>query len=83
MNKMAKTNKLLKKAVKSTYNKLTSIPKQYPKKDPNHLKNSQKIYKMVKFVDNPNKDSKDTSKTPKGKMLKLAARKTPHQIVIQ
>ena len=40
MNEMAETNKLLKKAVKSTYKKLTSVPKQYPKKTPNNMKAS-------------------------------------------
>ena len=32
MSKMAETNKLLKMAVKNTCKKLTSIPKQHPKK---------------------------------------------------
>ena len=38
---------------------------------------------MVKFVDNLNKDSKDTNKTPKGKNVKISSMKTPHQILIQ
>ena len=47
MNEMAEANKLLKKAVKSTYKKLKSISKQYAKKAPNHQKASTKIEKMV------------------------------------
>ena len=41
MNKMAKTNKLLKKTVKSTYKKLASILKQHYKKTPNNMKASK------------------------------------------
>ena len=37
MNEMAELNTFLKKAVKSTYKKLTSVPKQYPKKTPNNM----------------------------------------------
>ena len=67
MNEMAETNKHL-KAVKSTYKKLMSIPKQYPKKAPNKLKASMKTEKTVKFIENPTKDNKDTNKTLKGKI---------------
>ena len=42
MNEMAEMNELLKKAVKSTYKKLTSVPKQYLKKTPNNMKTSEK-----------------------------------------
>ena len=49
MNKMAETNKLLKMAVKSTYKKLISVPKQYPKK----TNNMQPSKKTVKFIENP------------------------------
>ena len=47
MNEMAEMNKLLKKAVKSTYKKLTSVLKQYPKKTPNNMGTSRK---MVTFI---------------------------------
>ena len=42
MNEMAETNKLLREAVKSTYKKLSSGPRQYPKKPPNNVKTSKK-----------------------------------------
>ena len=42
MNETAETNKLLKKVVKSTYKKLTNVPKQYPKKTHNSMKSSKK-----------------------------------------
>ena len=64
MNEMAEMNKLLKKVVKSTYKKLTSAPKQYPKKTPNNMKTSKKT---VTFVENPTKDNKNMNKTPKRK----------------
>ena len=38
---MTETNKLLNKAVKTTYKKLTSAPKPYPKKTPNDMKESR------------------------------------------
>ena len=83
MNEMAKTNKLLKKAVKGTYKILTSMPKQYSKKVPNNLKTSKKIEKTVKFFENLTKDNKDTNKTLKGKNVKNSSKKTPHLILIQ
>ena len=69
MNEMVETNKLLKKAVKSTYKKL-SVPKQHPKKAPNNMKASKKTEKAVISVENTTKDNKDTNKTLKGRMLK-------------
>ena len=49
-------DKLLKKAVKSTYKKLTSVLKKYPKETPNNIKTSKKT---VKFIENPTKDNKN------------------------
>ena len=76
MNEMAETNKLLKEAVRSTYKKLTSIPKQYPKKIPTNLKTSKKIQKTVTFVENLTKGNKDTNKILKGKNVKNSSMKT-------
>ena len=64
-NEMAETNKLLKKAVKSTYKILTTVPQQYPKKTPNNMKTSKKTKNTFKFIENPTKDNKDVNKNPK------------------
>ena len=72
---MAETNKLLKKAVKITYKKLTRVPKQYPKKAPNNMKGSKKTEKTVKFDESSTKDNKDTNKTLKGKNVKNSSKK--------
>ena len=64
MNEMAEMNTLLKKAVKCTYKKLTSVPKQYPKKTINNVKT---LKKMVKFIENPTKEDKSMNKTSKRK----------------
>ena len=50
MNEMAEMNKLLKKAVKSTYRKLWSVPQQSPKKTPSNMKTCKKA---VKFIEKP------------------------------
>ena len=47
MNEIAETNKLLKKAVKRTCKKVTSVPKQYPKKTPNNMKACKKQRKWL------------------------------------
>ena len=70
MNEMAEANKLLKKAVKSTYNKLTNVPKQCPKKTYHNMKVSKKTEETVKITENPAKGNKDTNKTLKGKNVK-------------
>ena len=49
MNEMAETNKLLWRTVKSTYKKLTSVPKQYPKKT-NNMKASKKNGKQINLL---------------------------------
>ena len=67
MDEMAKTKKLLKKAVKSTYKKLTSVPKQYPKKTPNNMKASKKTKKIVKFIEKPTIENKCVNRIPKRK----------------
>ena len=64
------TNKLLKKAVRNTYKKLTGIPKQHPKNTSNFPKTSNKVDKTVKLADKPNKDSKAANKTPKSETVK-------------
>ena len=58
-NKMAEMNKFLMKVVKTTYKKLTSVPKQYPKKTHN--------IKTFKKMVNPTKDIKNLSNTHKRK----------------
>ena len=77
MNEMAKTNKLLKKAVKITYYKLTNLPKWYPKKALNHLGTPKNTDKKVKFVANSNKDSEDINRILKGNNVKNDSKKTP------
>ena len=72
MSEMAETNKLLKTAVKNTYNKLTSIHHKRTSNDP---KTSKKVNKTVTFVDNSNKDSKDANKTSKSKTVKTSNKK--------
>ena len=75
MTKMTKTNKLLKRAVKNTDNKLTSILKQPPRKTSNDAKTHNKVDKTVKFADKSNKDSKNDKKTPKSKTVKTNNKK--------
>ena len=58
MSEMAETNKLLKRAVKNTYKKLTSILKQPPKKTSNTAQTPMKVDKTVKFADKSNRDSR-------------------------
>ena len=79
---MAETNKLLKRAVKNRYKKVTSIPKQHPRKTSNDPKTSKKVDKTVKFVDKSNKDNKDTNKTLKSKSVKTSNKKniTPNTV---
>ena len=79
---MAEANKLLKRAVKNTYKKLTSILKQSPKKTSNTAKSPKKVDKKVKFADKSNKDKKDTNKTSKGKTVKTTNKKstTPNTV---
>ena len=81
---MAETNRLLKKAIKSTYKKLTGVSKQYPKKAPNNMKTFKKTEKTVKFIENPTKDNKDTNEMLKGKNVKNSSEKniTPHMNTI-
>ena len=67
MSEMAETKKLLKRAVRNTYKKLISIPKQLPKKTSNAVKNPKKVDKTVTFGDKSNTDSKDDNKVSKSK----------------
>ena len=67
MNEIAETNKLLKKAVKSTYKKLISVPKEYPKKTPNNMKASMKTMKTLNFIRKITKDNTGMDKIPKRK----------------
>ena len=74
MSEMSQTNKLLKRAVKNTYQTLTSILKQPPKKTSNAAKTPKKVDKTVTFADKSNKDSKVANKTSKSKTFKISKR---------
>ena len=63
INERVKTNKLLKKAVQGTYRKLTNVQKQNSRNLPNTKKTPMKSGKVVKFVDNKNKNNKDNNKS--------------------
>ena len=54
---------------KSTYKKLTCITKHYLKKAPNNMKTPEKTGKAVRYFENQTKDSKDTNKILKGKIV--------------
>ena len=58
MSEMAETNKLLKRAVKNKYKKLTSILKQPPMKTSTAAKNPTNVDKTATFADKSNRDSK-------------------------
>ena len=75
MSEMTETNKLLKRAIKNTYKKLTSIPKTSPKKASNTAKTPKKADKAVKCANKSNKDSKDSNKTSKNKTVKANNKK--------
>ena len=76
---MAETNKLLKKAVKSTCKKLTSVPRQYPNKTSDNMKTSKTTEKIVKFIENlPYQDNKSMKKTLKRKNDSNNSKKKHH-----
>ena len=57
----AETNRLITKAVKITYKKLTNVQKQSPKKILTHVKTTKKTYKTVRFVDGSIKETRDNN----------------------
>ena len=69
MNEMAERNKLLKKAVKRTYKKLTSVSKQYPKKAPNNLKHLRKLRRQLNLL---KIETKTLTRSLMERMLKIA-----------
>ena len=75
---MAETNKLLKKTIKNTYNKVNCISNPPPNKASNTTKTPIKVDKTVKFADKSNKDSKDSNKTSKSKTAKVNNKKILH-----
>ena len=77
MTEMAETNKLVKRAVKNTYNKVNSIPNPPPLKASNTTKIHKKIEKKLNLQTNHISTAMTLTGLLKVKLLKLITRKTP------
>ena len=84
MSEMAKTNKLLKRGVKNTYKKFTSILRQPSKKTSNDAKNPTEVDKQLNLQTSQIEIAKMLTSPLKVKLLKLITRKntTPNTVSV-
>ena len=75
MNEMAITNKVLKKAVQSTYKRLMNEQKQNPKKTPNDMKTPRKTDKYLNLSTTREDTIKVTTNPMKRKLILTITRK--------